>query len=126
MKHIEDLRYMLCTELDKIASKGELTAGSLDTIDKLTHAIKSIDTIMAMEDYSEDDYSRNSSYARGGRGNRGRSSRDNYRNRDSRRSYDGYSGHEEIKSELTELLEEATDERERMAIKKVMEMMGRE
>ena len=134
MKHIEDLRYMLCEELDKIAKKGELTAGSLETIDKLAHSIKSIDTIMAMEEYSEDgsyeggrSYERNSSYARGGNrgggGNRGRNSRDSYRNGNSRRSYDGYSGNEEIKDELNELLEEASDERERMAIKKVMELL---
>ena len=50
MKHLERVRDMLCDELDEIAEKGELTAGSLDVIDKLTHSIKSIDTILAMHD----------------------------------------------------------------------------
>ena len=63
---MEELRKMLCAELEKITKKGELSAGSLDVVDKLTHSIKSIDTIMAMEDagYSnEGGYS----YARGKR-----------------------------------------------------------
>ena len=56
MEYMHELKEMLCDELYDIAEKGELTAGSLDTIDKLTHSIKSIATIMAMEDagYSRD------------------------------------------------------------------------
>lgn len=50
MQKMEELREMLCEELDKITKKGELSAGSLDIVDKLTHSIKSIDTIMAMEE----------------------------------------------------------------------------
>lgn len=76
--YIEDLREMLCEELDKIAQKGELTAGSLETVDKLTHSIKSIDTIMAMEEsgYSQaGGGSYEGSYARGGQGRGGGSSR---------------------------------------------------
>ena len=53
-----DLKKMLCKELDMIVqeSRGELSKGDLDTIDKLTHSIKSLVTIMAMEDsgYSYD------------------------------------------------------------------------
>ena len=45
-----DLKDMLCDELEKITRKGELTAGSLETIDKLTHSIKSIETIIAMHE----------------------------------------------------------------------------
>lgn len=79
MKKIDELRDMLCEELDNITEQGEITTGSLDIIDKLTHSIKSIDTIIAMEesgysnddydDYSRryDDYSRRGSYARGRR-----------------------------------------------------------
>ncbi len=89
---MEELRKMLCAELEKITKKGELSAGSLDVVDKLTHSIKSIDTIMAMEDagYSnEGGYS----YARGQRrDSMGRYSRNDgsygYRGG----SYDGYDG----------------------------------
>ena len=49
-------------ELDKCSRKDELTNSSLETIDKLTHAVKSIDTILAMEDAG---YSNDYSYARG-------------------------------------------------------------
>lgn len=64
MHGMEDIREMLMKELEKYSKKGELSAGSLEIIDKLTHAIKSIDTIMAMEDSG---YSNESgySYARG-------------------------------------------------------------
>jgi hypothetical protein len=50
----EELKEMLCKELEEITRKGELTAGSLETVDKLTHSIKSIETIMAMNEYNED------------------------------------------------------------------------
>ena len=59
----EELKDMLCKELEEITRKGELTAGSLETVDKLTHSIKSIETIMAMNEYN-DDYS----YENGGNG----------------------------------------------------------
>lgn len=136
--HIEELRDMLCEELDKIASQGELTAGSLDTIQKLTHSIKSIDTIMAMEEagYSNDSgmyydgdysgvrgdgrraarrdsmgrYSRNS-YARGNRG--GRSSR-------------GYSrdNKEDMIEQLEDMMEMAPDSKTKEAIKKAIHQIG--
>ena len=90
MKGMEELRDMLCDELDNITAQGEITTGSLDIIDKLTHSIKSIDTIMAMEEsgYSndgrmmryDDGYSRRGSYARG----RGRNARRDSRGRYSR------------------------------------------
>ena len=50
MKAMEDLRDMLCDELHNITEQGEITSGSLEVIDKLTHSIKSIDTILAMEE----------------------------------------------------------------------------
>lgn len=79
MHKMEELRTMLCDELDKITKKGELSAGSLDVVDKLTHSIKSIDTIMAMEDAG---YSNESgySYARGRGSNARRDSMGRYSN----------------------------------------------
>ncbi len=76
MRYGKELEHMLCDELDKIAEHGELTAGSLDTVQKLTHSIKSLKTIEAMDDYSNDDYSRGNSYRRD---SMGRYSRDDYR-----------------------------------------------
>ena len=45
MDSMTKLENMLYDELDKIVQGGELTAGSLDAIDKLTHSIKSIECI---------------------------------------------------------------------------------
>ena len=49
MKHWEQLRDTLCRELDEIAKKGELSAGDLETVDKLTHTMKNLDKIMMGE-----------------------------------------------------------------------------
>lgn len=125
MQKMEELREMLCEELDKITKKGELSAGSLDVVDKLTHSIKSIDTIMAMEDSG---YSNESgySYARGrGRNARrdsmGRYSRDNNGSynymdgsyargdREGNRGYSRADAKEELAMELKELKMDAKD-----------------
>lgn len=77
MNAMEEIREMLMAELEKCSKKGELSAGSLEVIDKLTHAIKSIDTIMAMEGASNE----GGSYARGNNARRdsmGRYSNDGY------------------------------------------------
>ena len=88
MHGMEDIREMLMKELEKYSKKGELSAGSLEIIDKLTHAIKSIDTIMAME---ESGYSNESgySYARGRGMNARRDSMGRYSRRDGMSYEDG-------------------------------------
>lgn len=129
MAKMEELKEMLCEELDKIAKKGELSTGSLDVIDKLTHSIKSIDTIMAMEDagYSERGYSRNdgrmmrgNSYDRGNSYARGRGSD---AKRDSRGRYSSDYAMDDLHDKLQDMMEEASNEREREAIRKVMNMI---
>ncbi len=80
MESMHELREMLCEALTKVAGKGELSAGSLDTIHKLTDTIKNIDKIEMLEEggYSEDggwmargvyggsSYNRGGSYGEGG------------------------------------------------------------
>lgn len=44
------LKEMLCNELDEIARKGELNAGDLDTVHKLTDTIKNIYKIDCLKD----------------------------------------------------------------------------
>jgi len=64
---MHELRKMLCMELDKITKRGEIaTPQTLEIIDKLTHSIKSIDTILAMQEagYSNDYMRSDHSYAR--------------------------------------------------------------
>lgn len=114
MQYMNDIRDMLCRELSDISKKGELTAGSLDTVDKITHAIKSIDTILAMDNYSED-YSRDdgsrSSYRRGN-GNYSRNSYARRRDSQGRYSSDRYSqdARDDMISELRELMNETHDD----------------
>jgi hypothetical protein len=123
MAKMEELREMLCEELDKITKKGELSAGSLDVIDKLTHSIKSIDTIIAMEDagYSSDDYSmRGNSYARGRgsnarRDSMGRYSSDNYSMRGGRYSYDDEMNN--LREQLEDMERMAKDEESKRMIR---------
>ena len=67
MRAMHDLKDMLCKEIDKIAKKGELSAGSLETVHKLTDTVKNIDKIMMLEEDGE--YSER-------RDSRGRYSRD--------------------------------------------------
>lgn len=135
MKKMEELKEMLCEELEKITKKGELSAGSLDVIDKLTHSIKSIDTIIAMEDagYSNEysyNYSREDRYMMDGgdRGNSnargrkrdsmGRYSRDNsYRGPYNRGGYSREDEMESLKMDLHEMLEEAKSEDQRRMIR---------
>lgn len=46
MRAMEDLRDMLCDELDKIAEKGEMTTGMLDNVYKLSQSMVNLDVIM--------------------------------------------------------------------------------
>lgn len=115
MHAIYDLKETLCKELEDYGSKGELTAGTLDVVDKLAHTIKNLDKIIdkyeEQEGYSGDydegmsakrnrTYNIRGSYARG----RKRDSMGRY----SRNSYD-----DGMISELRSLMEEAPDDRTR-------------
>ena len=101
MKVMYDLKDMLCAELDEIGKKGEMSAGDLETVHKLTDTIKNIDKIVMLEDdgYSRDeDYSRDGDWGTNMRGNYGRGhySRDDARDsmmrklEDMLRNVDGY------------------------------------
>ena len=138
MHKLNELRDMLMEELEKCSSKGELSAGSLEVIDKLAHAIKSIDTIMAMEDagYSNDEgysmargrgrYAKRDSMGRySSRGAYNGSYDDNMAYEDrGRRSYGygrGYSrdeAKEHLAKELRELAMDTTDEGSKQMIHK--------
>lgn len=107
----EQLEKMLCRELEKIVDKGELSAGSLDIIDKLTHSLKNTYKIHMGESggYSQ-------AYDMYGEGyDNGRYSRNSY-NRDSsyanRRGMHYVRGHysrDDAKTKMIEHLEQAMD-----------------
>lgn len=116
-KYMKELEDMLCEELDKIAKKGELSAGSLDTVQKLTHSLKSLKTIEAMEDsgYSGMYYPMRGSYdeSYAMRGRNGRYTR-------------GYSRDEGFMHELRELMKDAPNERVKRKLQSIVSEMGNE
>jgi hypothetical protein len=105
LKTYHDLKDMLCEELDEITRKGELTAGSLDTVDKLTHSIKSLETIIAMNEAQDGESGyypyMGRSYQR--RDMRGRYSREN-------RGYSRDDARDSMIHELRELMQDAPDD----------------
>lgn len=70
MKELYEIKDRLCDELKGYAGK-EISAGALDDIDKLSHALKNLDKVI--EGYEHEDYS-NRGYSRG-RDSHGRYSR---------------------------------------------------
>lgn len=145
-----ELKDMLKKELDDIVKKGELSAGSLDTIDKLLNSIKNACKITMYEEYKEDGYSyadsdmdmSNYSYARGRGSNARRDSMGRYSseggysnargNRDGRGGYSrrGYSYDDGDKQEkvemLREMMQEAGSEEEKRTLQKIIRRMEQE
>ena len=130
MHQLYELKHRLCDELKQYGGK-ELSAGSLDVIDKLAHAIKNIDkVIMASE---EEEYSRRG-YARA-------EGASNASNTSYRRSYDDgsnayrgsyadysgkrdsmgrYSRDDQLIAELRDLHRAANDEMTRKQIESII------
>ena len=125
--YYEKLKHQLCKELEEISEKGDINNGSLDAIDKLTHSIKSIDTIMAMENAGYSNYSRNAydggsydsydSFARGRSPMTGR-----YVSRegnDYSRRYSNMSS-DQFMHDIESLMESAPDDNTRNQLRKMM------
>lgn len=125
MESMHELRGMLCDELDEIARKGEMSAGDLDAVHKLTDTIKNIDKIDMLDGgYSyDDDYNRGNSYARRGTHYvRGHYSRDN-RYRDGRVMYSRGDGRDQMLDHLDRMEREAGTDKERDAIRRCREQI---
>lgn len=120
MKVLYELKDMLCDELEEIGKKGEMSAGDLETVHKLTDTIKNIDKIIMLEEsgYSRDGdwdanirgtYGRGNSYARRGQHYvRGHYSRDE--------------GREYMMRRMEEMMDEA-DGNDRETIRRCYETM---
>ena len=132
------LRDMLCTELDNVVanSQGNIP---LDVVDKITHSLKSIETIIAMKEGSSTKYNYNNynnSYTDGGNSygnnsyggyrpmayaNAGRNYNMRYDNYRMGRSYSG--GKEEVMDELHEMMHNAKSEQEKQAFQQFINQM---
>lgn len=132
MHELYELKEMLMDELEEYGRKGELTSGSLEVVDKLSHTIKNLCKII--EKYEDEEYSMadggmsyeggsyrdGRSYARRGGQSRRSSyarSRNSYARRDGRGRY-SRDGAENMVMELRELMEDAPDEKTRMEFEK--------
>lgn len=139
-----EVKEMLKSELNEIVKKGELSAGSLETIDKILNSIKNACKIIMYEEYSEDGYSyadgdkdmHEYSYARG-RGFRAKrdsmgrySSEGGYSDRRGGYSRRGYSYDEGGKSEkigmLRDMMNEVSTDEERRTLQKIIRKMEQE
>ena len=121
-KYMEELEDMICEELDKIAKKGELSAGSLEAVQKLSHSLKSLKTIEAMEGHSgySNTYPMRSYDMYDGYSNARRDSMGRY-SRESRE----YSRDGSFESELRGLMDEAPNDRIRRKMQTILaEMQG--
>ena len=121
MEYLYDLKDMLCKELKEYAKKGELSAGSLETIDKLTHSLKSVVTIMAMEDagYSND-YGYSGARRRDSMGRYADGGSYNYRYNGggyNDRRYSREEGMSYLSQEIEKLMDEAKTQEEREVLK---------
>lgn len=124
MNALYKMKEMLMDELEKCSKKGELSAGSLDVVDKLTHSIKSIDTIIAMD---EAGYSNDSGYRYDSRGDYGYTNagrRGNVR-RDSMGRYSRDDAMHDLKKSLHELMDDAKDEESRRMVEEWIRQVDR-
>lgn len=151
MKSLYGLKDKLCTELDELAEKPDMSLYDLDTVHKLTDTIKNIDKIMMLEEggYSGDGYSQagggRGGGGRGGGGNRGggysQEGGSSYaggssygddgeysearRKRDNRGRYSRDDGRGEMMNQLERMMSEARDPSDRERISRFMDEMRR-
>ena len=113
MKELYELKERLCDEL-KGYGKKDLSAGSLDVVDKLAHTVKNLDKIIEAYDDGK------SGYYDDTRAYRNYSRHDgSYARRDSMGRYSRTG----LADKLRELMDEAPDDRTRMEIQKLVEKM---
>lgn len=120
---LDDIKSMVEKGLDQMAKKGELNNGNLDAVDKLTHTLKSIETIQAMRGGHSNAYSNGRRmYSYGddwGHSNAGEN--------DLANSYGRYSygmGDNPLADRLRGMLDQANSERDRRALQDCITKMG--
>lgn len=127
MRKLYDLRKKLCDQLEDYSDK-ELNSTTLEIVDMLAHAIKNVDKVI--DKCEEQEYSNSYGYGSyrspytmyndmvAGRGmpySRDRGMRGN--------SVQGYSRDNDLIFSLTELMENAPDDRSRMELQKFIQKM---
>ena len=127
-----ELQEKVCKELDRYAQK-DLTATSLEIVDKLAHAGKNIGKLIEMCEEDDGGYSsRGYSYYRGVEPGRDTTYHNSYargrRNapRDSMGRYSGnYSGHDDFTAKLRDMMSQAPDEQTKRELERIASQMDR-
>ena len=138
IEQLHELCESVMREVEKTNEKlrmagGELSAGDMEYLDKLTHTLKSLKTTIAMMEAEDDGYSSDYgyTYAQGGnrggnrggtRGGRMRSYTGSYA-RQRRDSMGRYSRDEDFKGMLEDAMEEAPNESIRQQLRSMLQMM---
>lgn len=117
MHKLDDLKYMLCEELEEYATKDKLDMGALDAVDKLAHAVKNLDKIISEDEYSNEYRSGRSMNYGGGRSYA--------RRRDNRGRYmsNRYSG--DIAEDIRGMMDDAPNEQTKREMMKLVEHLER-
>ena len=119
----EEVMSLVEDEIEKISKKEELDEKCLDYLYKLVDIAKDIETISAMQSEYGGGYSNRMYYDDGMmHGNSYRQKRDSM-GRYSRTGYRGYSRDGDVMSRLEMMMNEATTEREREAIRRALDSM---
>ena len=148
MKTYEDLKDILCRELDEITSRGNIDREGLDNVYKLTSAITMIESLMNKDEYSNergysnaygrpmtirmshmyDPYSRDN-YGRGmyyddyseARGRDAMTGR--YVSRDNDPGYSRHTAEQKVTHKLEDMLDTSQDQRIRDALTQAINML---
>lgn len=116
MHDLYKLKEMLCEELEEYGRKGEMTANTLEIVDKLAHTVKNLDKIIKMHEDEEYEHD----YSSRGRSMRGRKYDDGMR-RESGRRYSR--SPESMIDRLEDMMDDAPDDKTRMEIQRLMDKM---
>ena len=139
IEQLHELCESVMREVEKTNEKlrmagGELSAGDMEYLDKLTHTLKSLKTTIAMMEAEDDGYSSEYGYSQnyyaqggnrgrgGNRGGRMRSYTGSYA-RQRRDSMGRYSRDEDFKGMLEDAMEEAPNESIRQQLRSMLQMM---
>lgn len=128
---MEEIKRMICEEIDEIAKKGEMSAGDLDIVNKLVLTKEKLLRIEELEGelgYSEaGEWNANGSYARGNSYMNGNSysRRNSSYARGRRYSRDGYSrAADDIKERMMDMLNNGDfTSSQRQSIQRIMDEM---
>lgn len=115
MDKLYALKNMLCEELEKFGDKDKLDMATLESVDKLTHALKNLDKVIEKKEEEQYGYSNanmpmydngmnysNMSYSRG----RGSNARRDSMGRYASRSGGGYSNANNYRGDYQELMQD--------------------